>query len=501
MPQKKHRVIIASGRHDLASLIPALEEEGYEVLACDEGARALELALARPPVLMVVETALPLLPTERLVQILRANPRTERIAFCFIGREGEEVEGFRRHRDQFFVRPFNREQLLGDVLGYLHRLERTRRVGRQEREVEGALEQISLVDLLQIFSLNRKDGLLTLRRSDGLTGTISLLGGLVTNARLGQMQGEKAFFRLLGWNEGSFSFVPGGRDEAPRITLPTDHLIMEGLRQQDELAALRDKLPAAGDELVLKVPRDRLPPGLRPATQEILLLLQYYRRVRDILDHSSRPDLEVLQILQVLLDKGILELAPVPEGEPGEEESLLASEEVIAIKEAFGEGDSLFEAASVKLVLLPAARADLDAFIGCLQGVREFEPDAGLLHSAGVFPLGDVGRLKVADSFAIRLFCLPTTPDAVPLWRPFCRRLLGVLVLGEGEHLTAAEEFFRLNSRTPVIPLAGSSKRPGCIPLAPGDRLGLKQLLSALAEPYRRPAELDMVPLDDGRPD
>ncbi|GAB4169246.1 MAG: hypothetical protein Tsb0017_21300 [Geothermobacteraceae bacterium] len=490
MTERRSRIIIASDHHDLAALAEPLGSDGFEVLSCQDGARALELALARPPVLILLETDLALLPAERLVQILRANPRTERVAFCFVGREGEEVDGFARRRDQFFIRPFNPEQILGDILGYLHRIERTRQVSRQDREVEGALEQISLVDLLQIFSLNRKDGLLTLH-CDGQTGFISLLGGLVANARLGQMEGEKAFFRMLGWTRGSFRFDPETRESEPRISLPTDHLIMEGLRQQDELAARAEMLPKPESELVLRVPREHLPEGLRPATHEILLLLQYYRRVRDILDHSTRPDLEVLQILQVLIDKGLVEQAAGDGSGEQDREELLGLDDVIAIKEAFGEGDNLFETATVKLVLLPGSRQDLDTLVAALQGLAEFVPDPLLLRQPERVPLGDIGSLRIGDSFAIRLFCLPTDSQSAPLWRSFCRRQLGALAIGSGDGVEAAAEFFRLQGRTPVIPLAGADRKPGSLALQNGDRQGLKQMLAALAEPYRRPVVLD----------
>lgn len=495
MPGLKQKIILASNAEDLIPLIDLLRQQGYEVIHCEDGAKALELALTSNPGMMILETSLTLLPTSRLAQILRANPRTEGVAFVFIGREGEEVDGFQRHKDQFFVRPFNREQLLGAILGYLRRLEQTRQVGRQDQEVEGALNQISLVDLLQIFNLNRKDGVLTLRRGDQ-SGTITLLGGLVANSRLAQLQGEKAFFRLLNWVEGSFTFAPGRGDEETRISTPTDHLILEGLRQQDEMVAQQDRLPKLEDELVLQVPRDHLPAGLRPATQEILVLLQYYHQVQDILDHCSRPDLEVLQILQILLDKGLLGSAPRTPEKEADQILLLNSEEIIAIKDGLGEGDILLEEASAKLVLLANCNDDLQSFIGSLQGIREFEPAGELLRHPGQLPLGDVGRLKVADTFSVRLFCLPATPSSAPLWQPFCRRLLGVLSIGTGEDLARAEDFFRLNSNAPVVPLAGVSKRSGAMCLEKGDRQGLRQLLYAFAEPFRRPVDLDPAPVN-----
>ncbi|PNU20880.1 hypothetical protein C2E25_04625 [Geothermobacter hydrogeniphilus] len=490
MPSHSRKIILVSSRDDLLTLAGQLRAQGFDVLNCEDGARALEMALTTGPALMILETDLPLLPASRLAQILRANPRTEGIAFVFIGREGEEVDGFQRHRDQFFVRPFNQEQLLGALLAYCRRQEQTRQVGREEQEVEGHLNQISLVDLLQIFSLNRKDGLLTLHHGDR-QGSIALLGGLVCNARLGRLQGEKAFFRMLAWSEGTFHFRPGVSGEEARITTPTDHLIMEGLRQQDELAAQAHALPHPEDKLVLKVPNGHLPRGLRPATQEILLLLQYYHRVGDILDHCSRPDLEVLQILQVLLDKGLLGAAPRT-AEDDDDRQLLSSEEIIAIKDSLGEGDILLEEASAKLVVLANSPADLNYVLDALQGIREFEPEGELLRHPGQLPLGDVGRLKISENFSVRLFCLPTDAEKTPLWRPFCRRLLGVLSLGGSSGTARAEEFFRHHSDAPVVPLAGAVPRPGVLRLEPGDRQGLRQLLHAFAEPFRSPVELTL---------
>jgi len=488
MASQSRKILLASSQPDLLGLAEQLRSHGFDILHCEDGAKALEMALISGPSLMILETELPLLPASRLAQILRCNPRTEAVAFVFIGREGEEVDGFRRHRDQFFVRPFNQEQLLGALLAYCRRLEQTRQVGHEEQEVEGHLNQISLVDLLQIFSLNRKDGLLTLRHS-GREGDIALLGGMVSNARLGCLQGEKAFFRMLAWNEGTFHFRPGGSGEEARISTPTDHLIMEGLRQQDELAVQASSLPQPGDQLILKVPKGHLPSGLRPATQEILLLLQYYRRVADILDHCSRPDLEVLQILQVLLEKGLLGVDPRQEGTDDAGLPLLNSEEIIAIKDSLGEGDILLEEASVKLVVLARRQEDLHYILDVMHDIPEFEPEGKLLKQSGQLPLGDVGRLQISESFTVRLFCLPTDAQKVPLWRPFCRRLLGVLSLGDSDETRKADEFFRCHSDAPVVPLAGVSPRPGMVRLEPGDRQGLRQLLHAFAEPFRRPAK------------
>jgi len=475
---KIQRKIILAGRGlDLQHLAGLLKDVRSEIQVCEDGAKALELALTVRPQLMVVDCEVAILPADKLAQILCNNPRTKGISFFFIGREGQEIEGFRRHRDAFFPRPVNSDQLAGHIQSFFARQERTVEVGQQEKQIEGQLKQISLVDLLQVFGLNRKDGILTLVH-DKVQGEIFLLEGCVINARLGKIEGEKAFFRMLHWQEGRFWFSPGGTETDVRISSPMDHLIMEGLRQMDEMAAQASSLPGVQDHLLLKVPRDHLPRGLRPATQEILVLLDYYPCVQDILDHSPRPDLEVLQILKILIDRGFLELDRRYHDEKEHEEPLLSSEEIVAIKDHLGDGQVLLEDATAKILLLVSGPQRVKEFVSMMRGIDEFEPENAYLVDQNRVWLGDIGRLKISDSFSLRLFSLPASPETAPLWRPFCRKLFGVVLLDPADQsLREARRFFAEEGRSTVAEVQLNTLAPQGFCLNSGDRQGLAAIL------------------------
>ncbi len=485
MPLLSRKIILASAREDLAEMEPLLSQQGLEIHLCSDGTRALELSLSLFPDLMVLDTDIPLLPAPRLIQILLANPRTEKIAFFFIGHEGEEVDGFRRHKDRFMPRPFNPEQLFSQIVSHYNRIERTEQVGRQEKEIRGNLNQISLVDLIQVLGVNRKDGVLSLN-TETRRGTIFLRDGRVVNARVGRVEGEKAFFRLLHWDEGDFWFSPGTVEVEIEITDPVDHLIIEGLRQYDEMAAQQSVLPRPEAFLVLKVPRDRLPRGMRPATQEVIVLVEYYPQVKDLLDHCPRSDFEILQILKVLRDKGVLE--EMHDGESCEvaRSPLLSSKEIIAVKDHLGERDALLEEASAKLILLAATAGDIRRFVQALQGVAEFEPSQDFLLGEDNLGLGDIGRLVVTETFSLRLFSLPATAETGPLWTPFCRRLFGVVSLAGDGSLSAAEEFFRYRGRAPVAAVTFDEPREGSFSLKRGDRQRFRALLAYFATRFHR---------------
>jgi len=469
-----------------------LEQQGFKVSSCADGAKALELALALRPQLVVIDTEIPFLPAPKLAQILRNNPHTGKTTFFFVGEEGTEVEGFQRLRDRFIPRPFNVEQLLAEIQGTFRRDEGVEKADRPEKSLEGSLTQIPLADLLQVFGLNRKDGTLFLIR-EGERGSISLAGGRVVDAEIGPVAGEKAFFRLLQWEEGKFRFSPGTRMHEAKIVYPLDQLIMEAARQKDELAAQADRFAASESLLALKVPKDRLPQGMRPATQEVLVLLENYPRVRDLLDHCSRPDLEILQILQLLIDKGLVEERSGQVAARRKRSPLLLSEEIIAVKDVLGEGDILLQEASAKLILLATGEGDIRRFLEAFHGIDEFASEKSRAAQGKGPMLGDIGRLIVSDTFHLRLFSLPAAPEASPLWGAFCRRVFGVVSLGTKGMLKDAEDFF---VRTVNIPLAAVSldgPSEGTFFLPRGDREGLRKLLAFFAErlPGRRPAGED----------
>lgn len=480
MTARPRNILIAGSRNDVTALQAPLVKQGFTVQLCSDGQQTLAGALEFSPDLLIVETDLAAIAADRLAQILRSNPRLRDLAIVFIGREGEQVEGFQRHRDIFLPRPFNREQLLTEVVRHFARRERARQVGGQEKEVTGNLQQISLVDLLQIFSLNHKSGILTIGRGRE-RGTLYLRDGRVVNARSGVVEGLKAFYRLLLWEEGKFSFSPGLSDTDALINTSTDHLIMEGLRQCDEMAAQSASLPARDAQLALRIPRERLPQGLRPATLEILMKLEYCPRVGDLLDQCSLPDFEILQVLRVLLEKGVVEQRSQVETVVPGHQSLLSPTEILEVRDRFGDREALLETATAKLVLVASDPAQVRHFLATLQGIVEFEPEDDFLVAGRELGPGDLGRLLLSETFALRLLVLPAAPEMAPLWTCFSQRVFGVAVLTPPGVATELEDHFRACNG---VALAHVAFEPGVgagFVLRRGDRQGLRSLLAFLA--------------------
>lgn len=472
----KHKILLASSTGLFDSLNGLLKQSGFAVKKCLDGAQALELTLKGNPDLMLVDTSIPVLTADKLVQILRSNNKTELNSIFFVGPDGEQIEGFRNKIDRYVPRPFNNEQLLAEILTYFNRKEKSEQLGQSRTEVEGDLKQISLPDLLQIFSQNRKDGVLALSHNRK-KGYIHILEGQVVSARIGRITAEKAFYRLLLWDHGKFRFTPGSPQIEDHIDLSTDQLLLEGMRQNDEMLAQMSTFPAADKLLELAVPSGHLPKGLRPGTLEIIELLDGETLVSHLVDNSPRSDYEVLQVLRALIEKGILKESRSGSDGDLEDEVLMLNEEIVAIKDYFGEGDALLEETSAKLIVLAEDDEQTSAFLQALQGLDEFEPEADFLQGDSVLSLGDIGRLDVSEKFHLRLFLLPAGDESAPFWRPFCHRLFGVLSLARDATLEDAENYFFETAHVPVAKYRDAEMFDGVLPLRRGDRRALRKLL------------------------
>ncbi len=188
------------------------------------------------------------------------------------------------------------------------------RAAEESPRMSGSLQEIPLPDLLQLFGTSKKTGVLVLHGSSagpGKNGRIVLFEGKIRHASIDAalpVAALKAVYRMLDWRSGTFALDPP--DPTP-VAEPLDasaqEVLMEGIRQQDELNALRPKLPRDDRRLCLKLP---LIPELGALSSLELGLLQLAlnaRSVAEVFDRSPATDLETAQSLLSLLERGYLE--------------------------------------------------------------------------------------------------------------------------------------------------------------------------------------------------
>ena len=83
-----------------------------------------------------------------------------------------------------------------------------------------------------------------------------------------------------------------------------DELVLEGLRQADEVARLLPGLPQPADLVELAVHPSEIPPGLHPVTAEVVALLDAPRTFQELVDRCRATDLEAMRAVLALLERG-----------------------------------------------------------------------------------------------------------------------------------------------------------------------------------------------------
>jgi hypothetical protein len=174
--------------------------------------------------------------------------------------------------------------------------------------VQGRLEEVPLVDLLQLLSTSKKTGAIVIKGYRG--GRVHLRGGKVVSAVIDAdptLPPKKALYRMVTWTQGGFEFVPQEGELPPmpnEIAEGTEQLVMEAMHQADEMG--RGNLPAPTAAVGVAMP---LTPKLRdlpPDEIDLVQLVHNYGVVQAVLDRASGSDLEVSQKLAALIQHGYL---------------------------------------------------------------------------------------------------------------------------------------------------------------------------------------------------
>ncbi|HMJ13755.1 MAG TPA: DUF4388 domain-containing protein [Polyangiaceae bacterium] len=173
----------------------------------------------------------------------------------------------------------------------------------------GNLEEIPLPDLLQLFGTSRKNGVLVLR-TEAHIGRIYLKEGRIHFAVIedqSRLPPLKSMYRMLTWKFGLFELDP---PEVKTFEKPLDitaqEVLMEGFRQQDEMAVLMPKLPSLESRLTLRTPLEAPLHELEPKHLDVLQQALNSPSFEALLDRTALTDLEIAEVVSSLIKRGYL---------------------------------------------------------------------------------------------------------------------------------------------------------------------------------------------------
>ncbi len=304
-------------------------------------------------------------------------------------------------------------------------------------DFRGDLAQVSVADLLQLLSMNRRSGTLAVTTPSG-SGELRLADGEVIDAVYRRVDGEKAVFRLLGETEGTFAFTTGAQQTLRRIERPSHGLLMEGMRQIDEMRSLRDSL-SLGDDALLAVVTES--PGAPEVEQRVLDVLSTPHTLNELLDEIPALDLDILSSL-----KGLLNRRSVQRFETSSLRVGLAEEEGLSVLSALARRlpRSGFEGPA-RLGIAASARR-----LAAMMSVLGRIVDVSVATDIPVAPVPHtLAMLKLSDNVEVEVVGIPLVEAYAPFWAlvlPSCAAILRV----EPEQSEALEAGCRLAS-IPIV--------------------------------------------------
>ncbi len=292
-----------------------LGKRAYDVLVAEDGQQALQLAADKSPDLIISDINMPGMDGWEFCWSVRKHEKLRYVPFIFLSDRDEisdRVRGLEIGAEDYITKPFQVEDLIGRMEVVMSR-RRDKGAGRDPgATLTGMLNTFNLPDLLQNINMLGKSGVLEIRRDD--MAQVFIVKGEVVNAQVGSLTGRKAFFRIVTWKDGVFEF----KEVVPRVAgvfqENTIKLILNGLKQEDEIGKMRKTLPGDDDHLLINFTDAFFSYNFDQKTREFLDLIQQHGVVRNIVDASPLEDLKVYKALSLLLSAGVLRVAAAPPG-------------------------------------------------------------------------------------------------------------------------------------------------------------------------------------------
>ncbi len=306
----------------------SLRKAGFSITTAVNGADALEKARISPPELIISDTKMPQMDGFEFCKKLKADPTLAEIPFIFLTNQKaieDKVKGLELGVDDYLTKPIYIKEIITRVKILLQKKKRESLERRDQKvRFSGNLADMGVVDLIQTIEIGRKTGIALFHSATEPPkhATVYFRAGKVIDAELGKLHGEKAVYRLLQWNNGTFEidFKPSMK-HPDEISLSSQALLMEGMRRVDEWGRMLEQIPPLNS--VFEVDYRELSDRLSEIPDEVNGVLRLFdgkRTLLEVVDDSDFDDLEALGVISKLYFEGLI-FEPSSEKDPGTIES------------------------------------------------------------------------------------------------------------------------------------------------------------------------------------
>ena len=237
---KTVKLLVAEDNPLVRNLVAKGLEPICEVLIAADGADALLQVIDTPPDVILCDYNMPGLNGRQLFEKLRAREATRHIPFLFMASRSDIEERLRpliEGAEDFISKPFLLKDLVRSakkVIDRLH-LEKLQKQASRPGVIQGRLEEMSMIDLLQSLEMGQKSCRLIVQKGTD-RAELYFTTGQCRDAKISDLAGDDAVFKVVLWTEGEFEidFNAANASSATTTTRSTTGLLMEAMRLLDE---------------------------------------------------------------------------------------------------------------------------------------------------------------------------------------------------------------------------------------------------------------------------
>jgi CheY-like chemotaxis protein len=237
---KTVRLLVAEDNPMVRDLVVKGLEPFCEVLLAEDGADALLKVIDDPPDVILCDYKMPGVNGRQLFEKLRAREGTRHIPFLFMASRTDIEERLRPLIDgaeDFIAKPFLIKDLVRSakkVVDRLH-LEKLQKKASRPGVIQGRLEEMSMIDLMQSLEMGQKSCRLQVQKG-AERAELYFASGQCRDAKIDNLAGDEAVLKVVLWTEGEFEidFNAANASTATTTTRTTTGLLMEAMRLMDE---------------------------------------------------------------------------------------------------------------------------------------------------------------------------------------------------------------------------------------------------------------------------
>src|SRR5215470_14376536 len=199
-----------------------------EIFTANSGTRAMAMLEAGPFQLLICDLKMPKMDGLQVLSIVRRKyPQLRTVVLTSVMDEQFRSRVYALGVDLFWQKPGTDQE----IKMFLECLESL--LGREAEGGFRGVQSKSLVDIIQLECISQSSSVL--RISNGsLAGKIWINAGELIDAEVDQLQGERAFQKILSWKTGNFEMLPAEAGRARTIFNGYNALLLESAQAFDE---------------------------------------------------------------------------------------------------------------------------------------------------------------------------------------------------------------------------------------------------------------------------